>query len=872
VSIEWSYFRDEIILNDAFRAELKSEVDFRAVPQGSTLLLGARIIRHETDYAFRFEGYNLILLAGLYDAGGGSIDVSGHAGTSGQSGQAGREGYASAGGANNRPGGSGAPGAAGSRGSNGMSVTVFCERLLRASLVSNGGSGGGGGAGGNGGKGGNGSEGKYPHYEGWEGTSGGAGGSGGAGASGAPAGTARISFIEAATGHVPDLQVAGGAGGAGGGGGNGGKKGTHSLDASDGANGAAGSPGARGADGQASAVQVEAAKFWDGIRALTGEYAAEWAAYRVRVGEFYFRAFNPQPDRAPYLALAADEFLAALRLVPENPRARVYLDQINANQNILGMARDFDLIPDFPRYERVITDYAPLVLIMFETSLKILEQAYDVAGNKARLAGQIPHVEESINVLSVEKNAAALGAAEAKSDFATSEARINALNAELEANRVALEKWNFEFEARRIQSVFQVCVAIVAVIGAAYTGGASLAAVPALLVSAQSAWKEFEYDKETKTVTYRAKGLVDWFTWKDGKPTLKPEILALVKGLEDVVKKSIDIIDKVKVLTQIDAGTVDGQLMGEGKRLVQRSAELALERASAALNVKRATLLTEAVDLRIEQASADIGRIKVETAALSADVRLLGQIARILVKSAQQYVDVITKYVFLAARALEIYTLSDLSDEIAFDYGYIHPDTEENAYLSLSRGDASHVLALMQNYIVSWNRLPGVIAYRDTYETYRMGLTGDLQFWTYKDPAVLQRMRDTGQTEFRISLDELLPGRWEAKVDAVYISLVGATAADPRITCIVEHTGQGLAKRRDGTVVEISAPPRMAPVAAAKLDGELGGPPSFAPLPFWGRTPAAKWRLAIEPEVMARSAVDLSALSAVQIAITYQSI
>jgi hypothetical protein len=70
--------------------------------------------------------------------------------------------------------------------------------------------------------------------------------------------------------------------------------------------------------------------------------------------------------------------------------------------------------------------------------------------------------------------------------------------------------------------------------------------------------------------------------------------------------------------------------------------------------------------------------------------------------------------------------------------------------------------------------------------------------------------------DFVIALTELLPGRLEAKVETVYVSLIGAEASDPRITCVLEHSGESSARRRDGATVQITAAPRRAPISAAK--------------------------------------------------------
>lgn len=871
MSIDWQFFRDEILIGPAFAAELMAETKFRGLPMGSTLLIAGRRVVHEPNFVLRIHGLNVIVFAQTYDCKGGCIDVSGSNGKEGSTGTNGREGYASAAGANNRPGGRGGDGGYGLAGTAGMSLKLICHDQDQACLKSVGGSGGSGGAGGAGGHGGNGNRGNPPHFEGFEGTSGGDGGNGGAGGQGGPAGQLVDFYVQ--VGHsTPTLAAYGGSGGSGGSAGGGGAKGKESDDALNGKEGRAGSPASAGRDTIVETRSVTENEYWTHLRG-EGIASIKWGEYRRRVGKYYFRAFNPLiPETINYLQLASNEFIAAINLIPGDSESRALLDQVNHNQNILGLARDFDLIADFSRYERVAIDYAPMIMGVLEVATDILRMAYDVAGNKERLTSQIPHAQTSTQIFSLERDAAALAYTSCALNLDVANAELRTLGAEIEANRAALEQWNMELEARRIQSVAKVCAAIIAVIGAAYSGGTSLAAVPGLLIGAQDAWKEFRYDAATKTVVYQGQGIATWFTWDNGKPKLKPEVANLIKGVEDVVKKVIDIVDKVKVLTEIDASTVNGQLVSKGKDLMKKTAELSFKRADANLRLKQADLLGQALDLRIKQSLEDVETIRNQEASMQADVRFLGETARILVDTAQKYMDIVTKYVFFAARSLEIFTFSDYAYPVSLDYGHIHPDLEEAAYLALSRGDSTRVLALLRSYSLSWGRVPSIIAYRDRYESYRMNLTSDLQFWLFDDAAEIQEFVEGGTFSFDLRLDDLLPARFDAKIEAVFVALVGAASDEPRITCILEHAGDASVQKPDGSVLTVSAPPRQVPVAAGKLLGDLGGLGSGSRSPFWGRSPAARWRLRIEPEVVTRGHVDLTNLNAVQVAVSYQSL
>jgi hypothetical protein len=55
--------------------------------------------------------------------------------------------------------------------------------------------------------------------------------------------------------------------------------------------------------------QVSEAEYWQAVRPLAGQ----WAAYRLRMGEYYFRAYNPSGlPTSEYLDLALAECNAVL--------------------------------------------------------------------------------------------------------------------------------------------------------------------------------------------------------------------------------------------------------------------------------------------------------------------------------------------------------------------------------------------------------------------------------------------------------------------------------------------------------------------------------------------------------------------------------
>jgi hypothetical protein len=144
------------------------------------------------------------------------------------------------------------------------------------------------------------------------------------------------------------------------------------------------------------------------------------------------------------------------------------------------------------------------------------------------------------------------------------------------------------------------------------------------------------------------------------------------------------------------------------------------------LHVGQAQLALRAAEARQALAESDLLLASQQLAGLKDEISDLRQVAVTLIRSAQGYMDTLIKYAFPAARALEIYTFADLSTEIRYDDGYIHPDREEDLLVD----DAESLIQLLGEYTASWSRFVGVVNYRNRYEQYFLGanLVHDIKF------------------------------------------------------------------------------------------------------------------------------------------------
>lgn len=685
---------------------------------------------------------------------------------------------------------------------------------------------------------------------------GGPGGPGGAGGNGLPGriggvgGSITMRFV---TGDPAALVLStpggqggdGGPGGPGGPGGQGGFGEPEGAPGPDGPDGATGPLGAAGPGGTTDAAQVDLDAWWATVVPLAGG----WGNYRRRVGEFFFRAANPaDATRAAHLQVALAELDAAVRLDPGDVLAAQLLQRISLGQNVFGLARDVDVIPDFDRYEQVLVDYGPLVLSVFDSARDLLAGNLVLDQLKATVAREVAHLAMLEQVLRTERAAAQRAAAAAEADrqfaadqFVVNQQRITARRTELENARFG---W-FDFVG------VAAFAALGAVISLATGGGAAAVAAayaPQLLVRLAG----------DETGAFSHEGVDD--------------LLDAALGLKDFTKDNLEpgkklILGYAKLLADVDSSTSDEKL----KQLMRETVELTHAKLVGQLRVEQATFALAAADLRVEQAATDRALAQAHLASMTQDTAFLETVAKALLASGRTYLDVLMRYAFYAARSVEIYTGKDMSAGVFYDYGFLHPDQEENHL------DGTLPLAtLIGAYVSSWSRFVGILGYRTAYDDHLASgdRVVDKVFVTIEDPATLAEFRLTQVLDVDVDLTDLPPTRFSATSAYVLLSLVGAQANVPAISAIVEHGGVARTRAQDGTESVQVLQPRATVVQTARsalgyAGAAIGQDPSE--LSFWGRGVATRWRIRIEPDEMTRRGVDLAGLTAIQLELGYEA-
>jgi hypothetical protein len=821
------------------------------------------------------------LIAETYNGNGGAVDAGGSPGKSGAAGATGASSHNAT-----DPGGPGGAGNGGGPGSPASPITLIAHKIVNARLRARGGAGGSGGPGGRGGKGQEFHEINKPGMDDKEGTPGGPGGQGGKGGPGGKAAEITVHYVSSE--GVLELLGTGGAGGPGGAGGRGGgggrmQPGTGGHSTMEGAKGPHGAAGAAGAAVAPDQRKHDADAWWSIASAALGTASSRWADYRVRVGEYRFRSYSPAGSpiiasrgiKFPVLFLAMDnraqalhEFDVALRLNAKHSQAQQLRERLLAGLTPLGLAYNCDIIPDFPTFEHVVTDYHGMIKNLFDNAFHLLLQAEEKGDKVQWVAADVEHIKGMQTVLQFEEAGAKAKVQEVATQQAQVQSRLDKIAADLGAiAKERLERrMNFPpgSDGNFLGTIAVVAGAIAAIAATIASAGAAVGAVAAaagLMVNAANAAEK-----------YGDGTLLDWFDMSDPlRPKPREEAKAAIGGIQDLVKKTKDFIDKAQAVKELFEAEVEGDdLASAEKELLVQRVQASFDMSIVQLRKAQAEMELAAVKAKQQVQQEDIQRFNALKQGWENQIAELAKIARAIIRQTQGYIDVISKYIFLARRALDLATFSNDSAKFTFTLGHVHPDLFEETFERLARGDDSTVIELLGKHLDGWGSVPELVSVRDRYEQYTGNLHEDRRFWSITDPETLDSLRKYGTASIAALLEDFPEDQPELKVERVHAALVGATADTPLVTIEVEHPGDA-SNRHAGKVVEIKAPARRTTVSAtlAPLDVEAldleGSKQSF-----WWRSPATRWRISVEPLSAKNSKLDLKNLSALQFAILYR--
>jgi hypothetical protein len=884
----FTYIRDRIKVDSHFSTEIQAEIAHRDIKAGTTLCFVAREIVHFSKYTFALHGYPLIFVADTYDGKGGAIDTIDHDPESVPT-----TGAPASGGPGGQPGGTGGNGTSASP------ITLVAQKVVNARLVAK------GNPGGNGGKAANGTNGQDARFDvgikeyfnglpGHDGAKGGTGGNGGNG------GAIAVHFVTTPAKGALQLDASPGAEGKGGAQGADGKPGKNLVNAKGGKPGKGGSQGAKGTPGKPGKITQEASEiddWWKLVVTLAGKPAAsEWSGYRTRVGEYLFRSYVPALKSRARVRLAGvgllpkarREFESALILFAKangrgrdsgslyNPniassllkkRATTLLRYLNMGLTPIGISYQHDLKPNFDFYEDFITDYQDQREALFNRTLSQLLHIEDKS-DKANLAENAKDLAQGMAI------AATIDATIAESRVGVAEIAYDAAVQRLKAiegllNEVAVDRLDADGEITFGEFVAWASAIIslaVAVVGAFFTSGGTLAAWLGafnLVLAAKAEAAEVG-------------------TWVNDDFELTDEGKAMKGKLTEAIEGTKKLVDKVQAVVALANAEGDDEFDEKERQLLIDAFNAAYEMNIRYIEHGQAVLAEASANQKKATYDGDAKALGKLTDDFQKDAADAIKIARILLAQFQTYVDYFIRYGFKRARAYDIFVLADPpeSPRFRFDYGYIHPDLEENAFFTLGHPDAegdwdtTPVLDLVKAYVDSLGEFDPMLL-REKYDNYREGLSfGGSETVSITDPKVLQSMKGSGVASFDVPYAEFEP-RTELKIGQAGIGLVGAQANKTHewVQIDLEHGGNWENRRKDGTKVAVKAPARTEFGIEAALTSVTAG---SLPVPqekerpiFWGRSPATRWRVEVTKAYAEDAGLDLSGLTEIQLAVKY---
>ncbi|MGW6070447.1 hypothetical protein ACWFRT_17910 [Streptomyces anulatus] len=845
----YPYIRDTVTITDDLST-------FCTRPSIGPVFVIGRIVKHKPDCNLRVGANRVIIVADVYDDRNGMIDAG-----------------------------------ASSRGGPGGTVTVMCRRSINARVNASGGDGTAGtvGADGSPGTPGYHSDGYWetvtdpvtgetrevwhPDVDipGADPTNGGPGGPGGPGGNG---GSITFTSIEDET--PPELSAAGGAGGPGGPGGAA-AQGPYSAGSVD---GDPGPYGPSGADGQVNVITLGEADYVAGLRPLldsTGpSYANYWAPYRIATGEYFYHRYNPNVlERAEFGALAATEFERALELQPGNADAIRLQRQlvgfapspgavlVGGGANALGLPHDLDVVPNFDKYIEAFTRFLTPVLEFLSIGVDGI-LASKTIGEVSEIAGQLSlqavaareDADRSLGIARTEQEHADSGVAYAQSELDRATADISRA---IVAAQQQPDPPEISFGGI-VATIAEVGGAVLSVVAAVPTGGASLVALaPSLMMLADTV-----FDSAAPI----AQALLG------GDATDLEQISAAYNAVgQDVsdIRSAHRVVNFVTVARRLVEVTTDQN--APHVALIERGTELAHELLLAR---NRAVLAAQ----RVDAGAARLARahdVAAQAAALQSkqhlDAEAVKQAGLLAISTAQTKADVLLRLAFRAKRSVEIYTLKNEDANFPLDAGRIHPDLATD-YYEKEIDEATLVSALTS----SWGEILNLADMQIDYTEYFDGpLDKDWMRRSFKasDPQVVE-LKSLHRFTFTIDpVADVPDGHFDTKIRSIRLAFIGASHPEGEISCEVRHEGKYQQRRPDRTVTTQWLLPKVStrnvkttPLLPDEFgdDSPLDAPRSLA---FWGRGVGGSWQVAI-PQQQFDTGLDLNGLTQIQVWIGYQ--
>ncbi|MEV5877982.1 OmpH family outer membrane protein [Streptomyces sp. NPDC052101] len=638
------------------------------------------------------------------------------------------------------------------------------------------------------------------------------------------------------------------------------------------------------------------------------------------MGRYFYRAFNASDSvRSSYLYQAYAEFQSVINLStagnasPVSAQAAQWSDWLAQNMNSLGLSYDVWLKPDFNTFQSAYIGYTPMLTPLVQAVNDLILQAVAASAVSDQLDILNAEAANEKKSLGDDLKTANVELTDSQQTLAHLNDQMQDLTAEINAKKAELQQAQYEFEAElplvaawdTVQAVITMAAAVAKFLtpaAAAAAGGASAAAAAAAAGGAAGAAAA----AGGAGIDTGVAGIIvpSWYTTQGDSAVAQTlarqgdvsNLASLAKeagGLLDLVQEAQKAIGLFQNLQENNDATIKGDEAAI-RQLTAQALELKFQLLHQQNQLTSAALRVEAAQARITACQNDIDAIQ---AAKKINVGKMDAIAAVvdtLLELISRLSEFVLRYVFLAARALDIFSFADgvavapagaapqpfpRTRTLPLDFGMVYPDLVADALLEMRRGgndqaaktaNSQAALNLINALAVSWAQAPGWSVFTQQGIDMANNLSQGFVWVPINTPKFVPNSQNNPTCTFKIDFKDLPADTRELKIEQIYINLVGATTGVPSLTGDLEHSGYAQAMRlSDGATLMLEAPADTSEVVITCSSSAAVPTPSattLAELPaYYGRSPVTTWTLTITDP----SPVDLSQLSQIQVGIRY---
>ena len=531
--------------------------------------------------------------------------------------------------------------------------------------------------------------------------------------------------------------------------------------------------------------------------------------------------------------------------------------------NALGLPSNLDIVPDFDSYINAYTSFSPLVLGFFDVGVSLTLASEQLAGIQGLLKTQHAQAVAAEQDATADRAIAQTEHGNAQSEAVYLQKQLDDVTTQIKAALPAMQSASFNLGAI-LGTVAEIASAVVSVAAAIPTLGASLVAlVPDIIAITNSVLDSTQ--PLTKTL-FKADDSDD--------KAVKDAYKAVGQDVKSIEAGGKAIVNFVNLVQTLDKGTTPQN--AQYLALVKQGADLTHQVLLARNQVILAGQRTAAVEARVGRAQSLVTITDAAGASIPPGdpvaIRAAGLQA---IQAALEKVDSLLKFAFFAQRSLEIYTLQKPVTPLALDAGWISPEIWQSYQEGkVPAGD------LLAHHTQAWQKLLQPTDLKMQYVNYlqQSGFSKDTLSLIYNDPASLEMLRSTGTFRLRVDLSRMPPDHIETKIRTVNVALVGAHSQSGLLSCDVKHSGLYEQIGPNGTPEPLFLEAKVWTVQAQMQPLTLGpvspdpDPPLSSPsqIPFWGRGVGGDWEIHIPPAQPNGMPADLSAVSQIEIWISYQ--